>query len=46
VVVLSFVTNAALVLEAGTPMEFAWPIFAAGMLIGVASALAILRSAR
>lgn len=46
VVVLSFVTNATLILEAGTPTDFAWPIFAAGMLIGVAAALAILRSAR
>lgn len=46
VVVVSFLTNAALVLDAGVPTDFAWPIFAAGMLIGIASALAILRTAR
>lgn len=46
VVVVSFLINAALVLDAGTPTEFAWPIFAAGMGIGIGSALVILRSAR
>jgi hypothetical protein len=46
VVVVSFLTNAALVLDAGVPTDFAWPIFAAGMGIGIGSALAILRSAR
>lgn len=46
VVVASFLTNAPLVLEAGVPTDFAWPIFAAGMGIGIGSALVILRSAR
>jgi hypothetical protein len=45
VVVLSFVTNAALVLDAGTPIDFAWPIFAAGMVLGIGAATVILRSA-
>jgi len=46
VVMLSFLTNAPLVLDAGTPSDFAWPIFAVGMTIGVVSAIAVLRSAR
>jgi hypothetical protein len=45
IIVLSFLTNWALVLDAGTPTEFAWPIFAAGMLLGIGSAVVILRSA-
>jgi hypothetical protein len=43
--VLSFVTNAALVLDAGTPTDFAWPVFAGGMALGIAAATVILRSA-
>ncbi len=46
VVVVSFLTNAALVLDAGVPTDFAWPIFAVGMAIGIGSALLTLRSAR
>ena len=46
VVVVSFLTNATLVLDAGVPADFAWPIFATGMGMGIGSALAILRSAR
>ena len=45
IVIASFVTNADVVLRGGTPSEFAWPIFAAGMAIGVATAASVLRSA-
>lgn len=45
VVVVSFLTNAGLVLSGGTPTEFAWPIFAVGMLLGMGAAAVILRSA-
>jgi hypothetical protein len=43
VVIASFLTNATLVLDGGVPVEFAWPIFAAGMAIGIAAAVWILR---
>ncbi len=46
VVFVSFILNAGVVLEGGTPTDFAWPIFAAGMGIGVVAAVAILRTAR
>jgi hypothetical protein len=46
IVVLSFLTNATLVLDAVTPSDFAWPIFGAGMAIGIVSAVTVLRSAR
>ncbi len=45
VVVVSFILNAGVVLEGGTPTDFAWPLFAAGMGIGVVAAVAILRTA-
>jgi hypothetical protein len=38
IIIASFLLNAALVLEGGTPSEFAWPIFLAGLAIGVAAA--------
>jgi hypothetical protein len=38
VVVGSFLTNAGVVLNGGTPTSFAWPIFAVGMAIGLAAA--------
>jgi hypothetical protein len=37
VVVVSFTLNAGVVLSGGIPTSFAWPIFAAGMLIGLAA---------
>lgn len=46
VVIVSFVLNAGVVLDGGTPTEFAWPIFAAGMAIGIVAAGLIMRSAR
>ena len=45
VVIVSFVTNADVVLRGGTPTAFAWPIYAAGMAIGVLAALSVLRGA-
>jgi hypothetical protein len=45
VVIVSFVLNAGVVLAGGTPSEFHWPVFAAGMGIGVVAAIAILRTA-
>ena len=45
VVIVSFTLNAAVVLQPATPTDFAWPIFALGMAIGVVSAVAILRTA-
>lgn len=45
VVIVSFVTNADVVLGGGTPTEFAWPIFGVGMAIGIASAVSVLRGA-
>ena len=38
IIIASFLLNAGLVLEGGIPSEFAWPIFLAGMAIGVAAA--------
>lgn len=38
IIIASFLLNAGLVLEGGTPSEFAWPIFHAGLAIGVAAA--------
>ena len=43
VVIASFLTNAGLVLDGGTPTSFAWPIFAVGMGIGVGAAGMALR---
>jgi hypothetical protein len=43
VVIGSFLTNAGVVLDGGTPDSFAWPIFALGMAIGVVAALDALR---
>ena len=43
IIIASFLTNAGLVLGGGTPTAFAWPIFAAGMGIGVAAAWLALR---
>lgn len=45
VVIVSFTLNAGVVLDGGTPTDFAWPVFAAGMGIGIVAALAILRTA-
>ena len=44
-IIVSFTLNAGVVLGGGTPTEFAWPWFAAGMAIGVVGASAILRTA-
>ena len=38
IVIISFLTNAGLVLDGGTPTAFAWPIFAAGMGVGMVAA--------
>ena len=43
VIIVSFVLNAGVVLDRGTPSAFAWPIFAAGMATGFAGALSALR---
>ena len=43
IIVGSFLTSAALVLEGGTPTDFAWPIFLAGLGIGVGAAWMALR---
>ncbi len=43
IIIGSFLLNAALVLEGGTPTEFAWPIFLAGLAIGMAAAWLALR---
>jgi hypothetical protein len=45
VVIVSFTLNAGVVLDGGTPTDFAWPVFVAGMGIGIVAALAILRTA-
>lgn len=45
VVIVSFTLNAGVVLDGGTPSDFAWPVFVAGMGIGIVAALAILRTA-
>ena len=44
VVIVSFLTNAGLVLGGGIPTAFAWPIFVAGMGIGIAAAWMVLRA--
>jgi len=43
IVIVSFLTNAGLVLDGHTPTDFAWPIFAAGMAIGMTAAWRALR---
>ena len=43
IVIASFLTNAGLVLDGGTPTSFAWPIFVADMAIGMAAAWVALR---
>ena len=43
IIIASFLLNAGLVLEGGIPSDFAWPIFLAGMAIGVAAAWTALR---
>lgn len=43
IVIISFLLNAGLVLSGGTPTDFAWPIFGAGMAIGVIAAWTALR---
>jgi hypothetical protein len=45
VVIVSFVLNAGVVLDEGVPTEFAWPVFVAGLGIGVVAAWAVMRSA-
>ena len=45
-VVLSFVLNAGVVLTGGVPSTFAWPVFVAGIGIGIAVAARALRPAR
>jgi hypothetical protein len=44
VVIASFLTNAGVILDGGTPVDFAWPIYWAGIGIGVVAATWILRS--
>jgi hypothetical protein len=43
IIIASFLLNAGLVLEGGIPTTFAWPIFLAGLAIGVATAWVALR---
>jgi hypothetical protein len=45
IIIASFLLNAGLVLEGGTPSEFAWPIFLAGLAIGLSAAWVALRPA-
>jgi hypothetical protein len=45
VIIVSFLLNAGVVLDGGTPTDFAWPLFAAGMAIGIVGATGILRTA-
>ena len=45
-IIASFLLNAGLVLSGGTPTEFAWPIFLAGLAIGMSAAWLALRPAR
>lgn len=42
VIIGSFMLNAAVVLDGGVPTEFAWPVFVAGMAIGMVAATRIL----
>lgn len=43
IVIVSFTLNAGVVLSGGTPSSFAWPVFAAGMAIGIAAAADAMR---
>jgi hypothetical protein len=43
VIIASFLLNAGVVLDGGTPTSFAWPIFVTGMGIGMAAAWVALR---
>jgi hypothetical protein len=43
IIIASFLLNAGVVLDGGTPTSFAWPIFVAGMGIGMAAAWVALR---
>jgi hypothetical protein len=43
IIIASFLLNAGLVLEGGTPSEFAWPIFLSGLGIGMVAAWIALR---
>lgn len=44
IIIVSFLLNAGVVLAGETPSTFAWPVFAAGMAIGMAAAADALRS--
>src|SRR5574338_855607 len=44
VVIVSFLLNAEVVLAGDVPTDFAWPMFAAGMAVGILAAVAVLRS--
>jgi hypothetical protein len=46
VVVLSFTLNAGVVIGGGTPTSFAWPVFLAGMAIGLLAAARALGDTR
>lgn len=46
VVVVSFTLNAGVVISGGIPTSFAWPVFAAGMAVGIAAALDAMRAGR
>ncbi len=43
VVIVSFTLNAGVVIDGGVPTSFAWPVFVAGMALGVAAAADALR---
>jgi SHS2 domain-containing protein len=43
-VIASFLLNAEVVVAGGIPDAFAWPVFASGVAIGIAAAIAVLRS--
>jgi hypothetical protein len=45
-VILSFVLDAPSILDGGMPRDYPWPVFAAGMAVGVAGAIGVLRDAR
>ncbi|MGH2358045.1 MAG: hypothetical protein ACRDGJ_08530 [Candidatus Limnocylindria bacterium] len=45
-VVISFVVDAPAIIAGGMPRDYPWWIFAAGMLMGMVAALAVLREAR
>lgn len=44
VVIVSFLLNAEVVLAGDVPTDFAWPMFAVGMAVGILAAVAVLRS--